>query len=89
MAMSERYRGRWFMGMAGYRGPVRPVLRGGETRRTDMPEPIARLAYEEYANQGHGDQSFEHIHQRGGFSMGEYVALLADLVERERAKNKP
>jgi len=51
-----------------------------------LPEEIARLAYEEYANQGHGGQSFERLHERGGFGVTEVITLLADLVERERSR---
>lgn len=60
--------------------------RNDRDRRPKLPEDIARLAYEEYANQGHGNQSFDRLHERGGFGVSEVICLLADLVERERAR---
>ena len=41
-----------------------------------VPEAIARLAYAEYARRGHGDQTFERLHKRGGFGWFELVACL-------------
>lgn len=61
--------------------------RQDHSRRPRLPEEIARLAYEEYANQGHGGQSFDRLHERGGFGVTEVICLLADLVERERASH--
>jgi hypothetical protein len=60
------------------------TTRQARARRPQLPEEIARLAYEEYANQGHGDQSFARLHERGGFGVTEVITLLADLIERER-----
>lgn len=88
----ERHRARWFMGAGVWKGRRMPwqIPRRWRTGRAPgdgsdtVPEPIARLAYEEYANQGHGGQSFERIHERGGFGVTEVVNLLADLIERER-----
>lgn len=51
-----------------------------------IPEGIARLAYEEYAHRFGTDQSFERLHERGGFGTVECLALLADLIERERVR---
>ena len=45
---------------------------------------IARMAHDEYAK--HYDQTFERLHQRGGFGVEEIIALLATALERERAK---
>ena len=59
-------------------------MQGDHPLPRNISEPIARLAYEEYANQGHGRQSFDRLHERGGFSTLEIVWLLADLVERTR-----
>lgn len=61
-------------------------IRQRRTPRPQLPEPIARLAYEEYVNQGHGNQSFDRLHERGGFGVTEVISLLADLIERERAQ---
>lgn len=58
-------------------------MQRGHGRSGLISEDIARLAYEEYTNQGHGQgQTFEQLHQRGGFSEMEIIALLADLLER-------
>jgi hypothetical protein len=34
------------------------------------------------------DQSFERVHERGGFSYQEVISLLADIIERERKEFK-
>ncbi len=48
-----------------------------------LPEDILRVAYEEYADSGHGgDQSFERICERGGFGWFEIVTLLYRRVLR-------
>ncbi len=58
----------------------------GQQRR-GISERIARLAYAEYADQGHGGQSFERLHERGGFGSGELIMLLAERVERLEEAN--
>jgi hypothetical protein len=42
-----------------------------------VPKEIAMKAYEMYGNY----QSFERLHERGGFSSGEIIALLMDKIE--------
>lgn len=59
----------------------------GSTRPT-IPEGVARLAYEEYAHNYGTSQSFERLHERGGFGTDELIGLLADPIERER-KGRP
>jgi hypothetical protein len=67
-------------------------IRAGETVRMQVGghiEPrisadIARMAHDEYAKCH--DQSFERLHERGGFSVEEIIALLATALERERSK---
>lgn len=54
-------------------------FKGGVEMRV-IPEPIARLIYEEYD----GDESFELLHKHGGFEIGEALAALSDIIERER-----
>ena len=56
-----------------------------KTEPQTIPEELARLAYEQYSYLFGTDQSFERIHERGGFGYVEVICLLADLVERERA----
>ena len=48
----------------------------GAIPRGQVPEAVARLAYVEYARAGHGSQSFERLHERGGFSWAELIACL-------------
>lgn len=61
-----------------------------------VPESVARLAYETYAV-NHGNQSFERLHERGGFDWAELIGCLrgsyipgsqtaADDLRRIRAK---
>lgn len=58
-------------------------------RRSTIPEGIARLAYDEYAARYGTDQSFERLHERGGFGVLEIVTLLADRVERLQSGRTP
>lgn len=52
-------------------GPVTlPMLRGGTVRKE-----VAERAYEVYGK-FYGEQSFERLHQRGGFGAGELIAFL-------------
>jgi len=55
----------------------------------DVDEPIAREAYKEYAAQGHGAQSFERLHEGGGFCAMEIIVLLYQRIKRiEEARPK-
>lgn len=47
-----------------------------------IPRVIAEEAYKEYAAQGHGSQSFDRLHERGGFSTAELAILLFDRIKR-------
>lgn len=58
--------------------PQVPVQWRRQDIRQTIPEGIARLAHEEYAR--HHAQSFERLHERGGFGIGELLLLLADNV---------
>ena len=40
-----------------------------------LPEPVARMAYEVYTSLWPG-QTFERLHERGGFGVAEIVGLL-------------
>ena len=40
-----------------------------------LPEPVARMAYEVYTHLW-PDQTFDRLHERGGFGVGEIVAML-------------
>lgn len=48
--------------------------------RTSVPTPIAEMAYAEYVRQYGNDQSFERLHQRGGFGVIELMALLCQRI---------
>ncbi len=83
---------RWYGGLMRWTGPkgvvqiesdVRTAVlpRGGERFR--LPEPVLRLAQEEYDRQ-HPGQPYERMQERGGLGLLEIVGLLADLIERER-----
>lgn len=60
--------------------PEVPVLASEPMRR--VSERIARIAYDEYVERYGTGQSFNRLHERGGFSVGELIELLADAVER-------
>lgn len=58
--------------------PVQIGTEGSYRRFSRLPEALVRLAHEEYAR--HHDQSFERLHERGGFGLIEIIMLLADNV---------
>ncbi len=77
--------------------PVRSVSYGGGADMADqvpvlasdrpirsVPRWIAELAHEDYAR--HYDQSFDRLHERGGFSAGELIGHLAAALRRERQR---
>ena len=51
---------------------------------TTVPRWIAELAHEDYHR--HHEQTFDRLHQRGGFSTGEVIGHLAAALLRERAR---
>lgn len=63
--------------------PEVPVLASEPIRR--VSERIALIAYDEYVKRYGPNQSFERLHERGGFSVGELIDLLADAAERRPA----
>lgn len=66
--------------------PITTVPMQSDFRR--VPEIIAQEAYKEYADQGHGSQSFARLHERGGFSAGEIIMLLYERIQRINAQGK-
>lgn len=52
----------------------------GTVAREGIPEPIARMVYDEYARQYGASQSFERLHQRGGFGVIEALHLLCQRI---------
>jgi hypothetical protein len=68
-------------------------IQGLEARVIDRK--IAEEAYKEYVAQGHGSQSFERLHERGGYGPIELAELLYQRIARleaelnyERARNR-
>lgn len=51
-----------------------------------LPEGVLRLAQAEYEHQYGTQQDYERMQERMGLSIGEVIALLADLAERHGAK---
>jgi hypothetical protein len=66
--------------------PIATVPMQGDFKR--VPEIIAKEAYKEYADQGHGSQSFARLHERGGFSAGEIIMFLYERIKRLNAEGK-
>lgn len=60
--------------------PLREAVRDN-TRQVTLPEPILRLAQDEYDLQYSG-QPYERMQERGGLSIYEVIGLLADALER-------
>ena len=67
-------------------GEMQPIqtsdIANGPLAQNRVPEEIAREAYAEYADEGHGHQSFERLHERGGFAMYETMILLYNRIKR-------
>ncbi len=79
----------WYGRLSDYEGPKVPVqVRNDYQRLAQLPEPLVRLAWEAYFRR-HKSQTFERLHERGGFGLMEIVALLADNAEfwKRRAQN--
>ena len=93
--MTRRNGARWygFLGSwSGSKGRAQiedRLFRERDTRSTQLPEPILRLAQDEYDRQFPG-QPYERMQQRGGLGVLEIIALLADSLERHgvRASNE-
>ena len=58
------------------------------SQRLTVPERIARAAYAEYSDQCGTRQSFEQLHDRGGFGTLELMDLLVDRIERLEARHE-
>lgn len=82
----------WYMKLGNTRveEPTGTVQISGEIRRgaqsMRLPEGVLRLAQAEYEHQHGTQQDYECMQERMGLSIGEVVALLADLAERHGAK---
>lgn len=85
MSAPERWMGR--IATSEPRGPVQmeDFLRDRQ-RRPTLPMGVLELAYEEYSHRYGTSQSFARMNERGGFGLLEVIGLLADLIERERAR---
>lgn len=85
--MAMKKHPRWAMGWTSWKGPT-GVAQTSNIRRNHpesirLPEPILRLAQEEYDRQFPG-QPYERMQERGGLSVTEIITFLADLIERDR-----
>lgn len=55
-------------------------------KNNSIPEQIVRIAWEEY-HEEHPAQSFERIHERGGFGKYEIITLLYKrILKQDKAK---
>ena len=74
---------KWIRDLSGDRVRAQPE------RLTGVPVEIAREAYEEYAAQFGRDQSFERLHERGGFGTTELIYLLFGRIRRMQGEARP
>ena len=84
-------RRRWYCGSLKYDGVLVQKASHGfmGVQLRGVPKEIAKRAWDEYAKQGNGSQSFESICERNGFSWDEIARLLMDAIERlEEEKEK-
>lgn len=51
-----------------------------------IPRIVGEAAWQGYAADGHGGQSCERLHERGGFGLGELGYYLARAVEAGRVR---
>ena len=72
----------WFAGNV-WRAEVVPMQ---VVHRTNIPEPIAQLAWAEYQRRFSSQNFDDFFHGRGGFSSTEIILLLADALERQEAE---
>lgn len=89
MAEDGRFRPRWYMqreaDLPQGKVQVEDRIRTRHGKPYTLPEELLRLAQDEYDIQFPG-QPYERMQERGGLGIGEVVRLLADALERERAK---
>lgn len=84
----------WYMRLGSPSAPtgvaqISDTIRMSHQRRgdtIDLPEHVLRLAHAEYEHQQGRSQDYERMQERGGLSVLEVVALLADLAERHGAQ---
>lgn len=91
--MRGDYRRRWYGFLSDWKGERGPVQMGTALRRAarsdepvTLPMPVLKMAADEYNAQGYG-QSLERLNERGGLSLMEVIALLADAVDCERSSD--
>lgn len=83
--------GRWYGDLTRYEGRKGKTQIDRQLRRyeagdnIDLPEPVLRLAQDEYDIQFPG-QPYKRMQERGGLSVLEIVGLLADSLERHGVK---
>jgi hypothetical protein len=64
------------------------ALHGGRKVSASVPRIVAEAAWEGYAADGHGSQSCETLHKRGGFSVAELGYYLTRAVDEGRVEIK-
>lgn len=84
--MNDRFKRRWYGNLTRWTGPAGKVQVGAELRSYPpkplrLPEPVLRLAQDEYDRQFPG-QPYERMQERGGLGVLEIIGLLADSLER-------
>lgn len=67
-------------------GYWRVMLHGVDGKVSSVARIVAEAAWEGYAADGHGGQSCEKLHQRGGFGLSELGYYLARAVDEGRVK---
>lgn len=64
----------------------RAMLHGTRGRTCTVPRIVAEAAWQGYDADGHGGQSCERLHQRGGFGLSELAYYLVRAVDEGRVK---
>lgn len=62
------------------------MLHGVDGKVCTVPRVVAEAAWEGYAADGHGGQSSERLHQRGGFDLSELAYYLVRAVDEGRVR---
>lgn len=67
-------------------GHWQKMLHGDRTTRATVPRVLAEAAWQGYDAEGHGGQSCERLHERGGFDLSELAYYLARAVDEGRVR---
>lgn len=74
--------------MTGKRLPYqgKPLSMRGAIAKGTIPAIVGEATWQGYAECGHGSQSCERVHERGGFSLAEIGYFLAVAVDAGRVE---